>query len=867
MTITAGITINHSASRRFGIRAKLLLAFAGMAGMTVAASVVGLMSFSAVQGPLERIVTISLPEMEFAKRLSSESGAIAAAAPTLDGAESQESRNRLYGEIMGRGQALLALVDEMAARRPNEPQVSEVREWAAKLISTLEAENASVARRLDLRDKRQAKVAGLATDYAGFLRILRPLIEAAGDGIRSKGTTLDSMTERDMGALGTSVRVLINLLEIRADIALASEAMNCAANGLTDREVAQCGQGFREAAGRLAGSTGQVGDLIGKELVGLIEEFIALGGGSDGVFELRVRTLQAPGSEHDALLRQTLDLDTAIRHARREILEKLESPVMQAKVDINIASVTVRSQTRDSMQDLLGVGLEQFHAYLEVAAYGNMVSGTLNEAGQAQDPAHLDALFNRYGEALSAIQAKLRILGRDADAAALTGSIEAISAYGGGKTSLFDLRKAELEAIAENALILSQSAKMAQQFATLVDRQISVMKQEADEASANATSVIETGRMVLILFAVASLVCAVALAWVVVGRMIVVRIGRLSDSMRAIAGGDLDAPIPGGGNDEIAEMADALAVFRETANKVAEANARADAERDRVGRERRRAMVEMAENFEHSVRALLGRVSQAAGEMQDMAQRMSRNAETTTGEAATATATSQQAEGSVKAVAVATEELSVSIQEIGIQVTHSSRIAKQAADAADRTDRTVEGLAQTAGKIGRVVQMINDIASQTNLLALNATIEAARAGDAGKGFAVVASEVKSLATQTGVATEEISGQIQAMQAVTQDAVDAIRSIAGTIREVNEIAAMVAAAVEQQGAATHEIARNVVEAADGTKHVRKNIELVAKAAAESGASANRVLNASTTVADEVRALGLQVDALVNRMRTG
>ena len=146
-------------------------------------------------------------------------------------------------------------------------------------------------------------------------------------------------------------------------------------------------------------------------------------------------------------------------------------------------------------------------------------------------------------------------------------------------------------------------------------------------------------------------------------------------------------------------------------------------------------------------------------------------------------------------------------------------------------------------------------------------IAAEKAGEYGQGFAVVASEVKILATQTGKATEEISGQIQAMQTVTQEAVDAIRSIAGTIREINEIAATVAAAVEQQSAATRKIARNVGEAADGTQHVRKNIELVAQVAAESGESAHRVLDASATVADEVRSLGSQVDTLVGRMRAG
>ncbi|CAO3411764.1 methyl-accepting chemotaxis protein [Azospirillum largimobile] len=865
MTVTMDTTNARAENRGFGVRAKLLLAFTGMAGMTVAAGVVGLMSFSAVQAPLERIVHTSLPEMELAKRLSGESSAIAAAAPTLDGAESQDSRIRIYGEIMGRGKGLIALVDELAARRPNEPKVAEVRETATKLVSTLEAENNSVGRRLDLSAEREAATAELAKRYDNFLGVLRPLIESAGDRLRTKGETLDATTERDMEALGASVRALVSFFEIRGDIVLAAEAMSGAISALTIDDFTQRQRTYRDSVARLVSAVGRVGTMISRDLSGTIDGFIAVGDGPGGVFDLRRRTLEASESDLTTLHNRVLDAATDIPPIQREILEKLETPLTQAKADIKTASAGVRSQIRESMHDVLGVGLEQFRAYLEVAAYGNVLTGALNEAGQASDPVRLNALVVRYKDALAAVDERLKIVGRDGDAVMLAKSLDAIAAFGSGRGNLFDMRKAELDAIAENSTILAQNRTTAVQFAAAVDQQIAVMKVEADTAAASAASAIKAGRTMLILFALASLVGAAALAWIVVGRMIVGRISRLSDAMRAIAGGNLDTAIPSGGSDEIAEMADALVVFRDTANKAAEANLRVEAERARAGQERRRAMVEMAENFESSVRGVLDRVSHAAGEMQDMAQRMSRNAETTTGESATAAATSLQAEGSVKAVAVATEELSASIQEIGTQVTASSRIARQAADDAERTDRTVEGLAQSANKVGQVVQLITDIASQTNLLALNATIEAARAGEAGKGFAVVASEVKSLANQTGKATEEISGQIQVMQAVTREAVVAIRSIAGTIREINEIAATVAAAVEQQSAATREIARNVGAAADGTQHVRKNIELVAKAAVESGESAHRVLSSSNTVADEVRSLGTQVDTLVNRMK--
>jgi len=867
--MTIDIHPTPTPGRRFGVRAKLLMAFAGMAGMTVAASGVGLTSFSAVEGPLARIVGTSLPEMELAKRLSGESGGIAAAAPTLDAAETQAAREQLFAQIMGRGKALAGLVGELEARRPADPLLPDVRARTTALIATLEAENAAVDRRLGVRAAREATMGELSKSYEAFLAALGPLTERAGTTLHAKGDALDASTERDMDGLTDAVRSLISLYELRGDISVASEAMGRAGSAPTAFAITQHQQSYLEAAARLVTATATVGDRLNKETTDALDTFFALGDGDDGIFDLRRKALETPEVERDAVAARILDRLAEAHKQQLALLDRMESPLMRLKAEIKLSSVNVRSQTRDSMQELLGDGLTRFRTYLELSTHGNAMTGALNEAAQAPTADRLTALEARYAAAAKELDERIKRLSRGGDDGLpkLVKAAEALAGFGKGDRGLFALRRAELAAIADNEAVLNRNREIAQQFAVTVDRQIAAMKGEADGAAASATGAIGAGRMMMILFAAASLIVAAALAWFVVGRSIVARISQLSDAMRAIAGGDLATPIPRPGADEIGDMAQALIVFRDTATRANEANARAEAERGRAAGERRRAMVEMAETFETSVRSVLDRVSRAAGEMQDMAQRMTRNAETTTGEAATAASTSQQAEGSVKAVAAATEELSASIQEIGAQVTASSKIARKAAEDAERTDRTVEGLSHTANKIGEVVQLINDIASQTNLLALNATIEAARAGEAGKGFAVVASEVKSLANQTGKATEEISGQIAAMQSVTRDAVDAIRGIAGTIRDINEIAATIAAAVEQQSAATREIARNVGEAADGTQHVRHSIDSVAHAAAESGESANRVLTASSTVASEVRSLGTQVDTLVNRMRAG
>jgi len=198
-------------------------------------------------------------------------------------------------------------------------------------------------------------------------------------------------------------------------------------------------------------------------------------------------------------------------------------------------------------------------------------------------------------------------------------------------------------------------------------------------------------------------------------------------------------------------------------------------------------------------------------------------------------------------------------------VEQSSIIATRAVGEANNTNITVEGLAEAAQKIGKVVELIRDIASQTNLLALNATIEAARAGDAGKGFAVVASEVKSLANQTAKATEDIAAQIAGMQEATSGTVQSIKGISATIGEISEIASAIASAVEEQGAATQEISRNVQEAATGTQEVTSNIVTVNEAAQESGKSAAQVLNASNELAKQGEVLGEEVDKFLKAVR--
>jgi methyl-accepting chemotaxis protein len=374
----------------------------------------------------------------------------------------------------------------------------------------------------------------------------------------------------------------------------------------------------------------------------------------------------------------------------------------------------------------------------------------------------------------------------------------------------------------------------------------------------------ETARL-LTMTAIAVAALTAAAAGVVLVMTMVRPLRDATAALEHLAAGNLDVSIRQDRRaDEIGRLVAALECFRNSSRE-ARRLAAAEAAEQAAQAQRAGHLGQLTRDFEAHAGGLTAELAAGARSMRDTAQSMASAAEQTNDKAASVTIATRETSASVQTVAAAAEELSSSIREISRQVAQSSQMTGRAVEDARRTDAIVQTLAQGAEKIGQVVQPISQIAGQTNLLALNATIEAARAGEAGRGFAVVASEVKSLASQTARATEDISKQITGIQDATKEAVQAIKGIGQTINEISATATAIACAVEEQGAATAEIARNVQQTAITTQGMTDNIAGVSDAARDTGAAAGRVLGASGTLADQAGVLSDAVSRFVSSVR--
>ncbi|MET3912907.1 methyl-accepting chemotaxis protein [Bradyrhizobium sp. S3.3.6] len=536
----------------------------------------------------------------------------------------------------------------------------------------------------------------------------------------------------------------------------------------------------------------------------------------------------------DAILALTAELENAL---------KLTDPVVDHLLGIKQSAWSARANGGS-------VAIR-----LEAAAAAGKPWSAADMVGAAEDTGRSKQAWSQVLEVAARPDAPASLTdviarSKQGEAAAMTerqqGFIKALS-----NNQTIDIKVEDLSKL--NTAILNYSVEAGQ--AALAEM---VARARQQMTSATWSLALNSGMMLVAL-------AITAFGFILVNRRVSAPIRTLTQAMRSLAERDYAIALAGiERGDEIGEMSRAVSVFRE--NMIAGDRLAQEQSTEQGRKERRQLAVDgLIEQFEKTVTESLHTLASASGELNATAQSMSSTAEQGSSQAASVASLSGDASSNVQTVAAATEELSASISEISRQVAESSSIAGAAASEADRTNTEVQALADAAQRIGDVVALITGIAEQTNLLALNATIEAARAGDAGRGFAVVASEVKNLATQTAKATEEITGQVAAIQGATKSSVTAIQSIGTTIQRVNEIAAAIAAAVEEQGAATREIARNVQQASQGTNEVSRHISGVSQAAGQTGAAAGEVLDSAKMLARLSDDLKRDVDRFVGDLR--
>ena len=828
----------------FGIKAKLQLAFGAVAIMTVVAAGVAITSFAETERGFERVSTREVPLMTDALRLSAASGEISAAAARFVAAKSSDDRRLIAMQIATRSRELDEIMTRLRGSESGNGGFAIAEPMAQRLKENLKALETAISERTALRDQLDTRLEALHQVHSRISDRLTPIVDESYVDV--------AMTAEDVGATGDIiVRTLVQgglqvmqaMVEVGAETNLVTGLLTASALTSSPAVLALLEERFTIAAKRADALLGKL--PAGSKYDGLRERVRGL---------MKLADFKPRGGESE------MERLQKVFRAHETLTKLLLGLIDDLNLDVVAQSDDAVKRSSKLVKGLVSTQVTGLRNALEVAAQTHLITSLVSEGAVAKDPAALQPLRERFKAAAEALaKASQTLANPDVKAA-----IAELLAFGEGDTSVFALRERELTATARADLTIEQNVTIQRS----LDRAVAVLVGDAEQSmKSGSTKLLDDlarNRTLLLIVAATSVLAAIAIGVFYVQRRLVRRLIRIGDAMRRLSAGETELRVPAlSDHDEIGEMARSLEVFR--AGEIERRGFAARQESHQAAQQARTAGIEqMIGDFRATVTAVIAAVADNVSRMEGTARTLSSIAAEAGSQARSASTSSEQTSSNVRSVAGATEELGASIRDISEHAGQANHVVERAARIAKSADQLVGQLASGAARIGDVVKLIRAIAEQTNLLALNATIEAARAGEAGRGFAVVASEVKTLASQTAKATEDIAAQVGAIQGSTAEAVDAIRQISDVMGDISRFTSTIAVSVEEQSASTQEIGRNVHEAATGARELAGNMATVTEAIEETNRSASAVLDASNALTAQAGTLQQAVDTFLDRV---